>query len=437
MTLGKKSPGDVSPSRRLTELGLDSLGSVEFANRIRYRMQLGTAPRVLDFCDLNALADHLVADIPAPTTPEIIGYSDQIEPALFQFVREAFPSRPAELIEPRWKWMFLDSARRLNVEPRVWLFRDGDRIVGHHGAQFVRFKIGDQEYTTAWLVDTMVLEPYRPLGVGTRLVMRSLDDMPFNLSLGQEQRMRAILEQLGWKRVTPLQTYLLPINPGRVLKNKLPSPVAPVASAWIRLRGTTRRLLRSVGVEDASVRTINQFGDHHDRLWHEVESCYGCAAVRDASYLNWKYVDQPGQSFIRLEIISDDDLIAVAVLSIAEPNPTYGYRRAHIIDLVTSTDLRRLHTVIECIVRHCKGLDADAVVMHVINHQIQQALENCGFMRRDPTRYLVVAADDSVDQTRLYDPTQWLITHGDSDIDRPVQMGTMEDHLAPIDGRRV
>ena len=418
-TLGKKGTGKISPTRKLTDLGLDSLGSVEFANRVRDLMELSAAPRVLDYPDLKSLAENLVADLPPPIAPDIVGYSEAIEPAVFQFTREAWPDRRGDWIEPRWKWMFLDSAKRLNVDPKVWLFRDEDRVVGHHGAQLVRFKIGDEERTTAWLVDTMVLKSYRQSGVGTRLVMQSLEDLPFNLSLGQAENMRTILEQLGWKRITALQTYMLALNPGRVLTGKLPMAIAPVASAFIRLRGTTRRLLRSGSADLASIRQINRFDGRHDELWQEVASCYGCSTVRDASYMNWKYVDQPGQSFSRLEISTGDDLIASAVLSIKEPDRVYRYRRVHVIDLVTSTDLRRLHTTIECIIQHCKEWEADAIVMHVINQHIQQALENYDFMRRDPTRYLVIAADDSVDKARLEDPGQWLITQGDSDIDRP------------------
>ncbi|TWU19987.1 type I polyketide synthase [Allorhodopirellula heiligendammensis] len=418
-TLGRKSTHDPSATQPLVDLGLDSLGAVEFANRIRDRLQLNQSPRVLDFLHLRALAAHLVQGIPAAVVAEIIGYSEAVEPALSNFLTQAFPDRPRDLVMPRWKWMFLESAQRLGVDPQVWLFQDGDKIVGHHGAQLVRFEIRGKQSTTAWLIETMVLESHRDRGVGTRLVIQSLEDMPFNLSLGQTENMRAILENLGWKRVAPLQTYLLAINPGRVLKGKLHPAAIPAASAWMRLRGKARRMLSPASSVHATVRQVTRYDARHDRLWEKVSGSYGCATVRDASFLNWKYVDQPGQSFTRLEILIDDELIACAVISIAESAPPYHYRRAFIVDLVVSTDPRDLQSAIHKTVEHCQGVGVDAVTMHVINNRIEQALESYGFLKRPSTRHLLIATDNSIDRQTLLEPHQWLITQGDSDIDRP------------------
>ena len=64
--------------------------------------------------------------------------------------------------------MFVESARRLGVDPRIWLYRDNGTIAGHNGAIPVRVKIDGTERDTAWLVDTMVLERYRSQAVGAR-----------------------------------------------------------------------------------------------------------------------------------------------------------------------------------------------------------------------------------------------------------------------------
>ena len=75
--------------------------------------------------------------------------------------------------------MFVDSARRLGLEPRVWLARDEGRIVGHMGAIPVRLKIGAEQRQTAWLVDTMVLQSHRDRAVGSRLMVQAREDVPF------------------------------------------------------------------------------------------------------------------------------------------------------------------------------------------------------------------------------------------------------------------
>jgi hypothetical protein len=47
---------------------------------------------------------------------------------------------------------------------------------------------------------------------------------------------------------------------------------------------------------------------------------------RDASYLNWKYVDQPGQEFVRLEITATSGARGIVVMMFRGARGTYKYR---------------------------------------------------------------------------------------------------------------
>ena len=94
----------------------------------------------------------------------------------------------------------MESAKRLGVEPRGGLDRVAGAIVGHNGAIPVRLKIDDDERVSAWLVETMVLEAYRSQAVGARLTVEAHEDLPFALSLGQTELMRAVQLKLGGAR---------------------------------------------------------------------------------------------------------------------------------------------------------------------------------------------------------------------------------------------
>jgi hypothetical protein len=265
----------------------------------------------------------------------------------------------------------------------------------------------------------MVLPSHRDQGIGARLMLQAQEDMPLSLSLGQTAQMRTILQTMGWKHVAPLQTYVLALNANRILKDKLPSSVVPAVSTLLKLRGSTRRLLTNHSAGPTVIQQLERFSARHDALWQEVAACYACAAVRDASYLNWKYVDQPGQEYTRLEITRGDELVGCVVLLITEPNDIYRHRRAYIVDLVTSTKAGPLHSTLRAAIRHCQETGIDAVVMHLINRPIERALKNFGFVRRTPTRHLLVSGDERFVESELFAPENWLVTHGDSDIDRP------------------
>lgn len=461
-TLRMQSARGISLDRSLFQMGLDSITAVEFSLKLQRHTGVPSASLLVGAPTIRRVADALLQLLSEPlarpaagnsdtgssnaaaanadgtsslqelqATPaaivagelvaacDTVGGSDVMEPAVLEFCKTAWPTRRPDYIESRWKWMYLQSARRLNVPPRVWLSRDGERVVGHMGAQFIRLKMGEAEKTTAWLVDTMVLESHRDQGIGASLLLQSQDDMPLSLSLGQTAQMRTVLKTMGWKHIAPLQTYVLPLNARRILKDKLPAPVVPAVSTLLMLQGSTRRLLTARSTGSTVVQSIERFSARHDALWQEASASYGCATVRDASYLNWKYVDQPGQEYTRLEVTRGDELVGCAVLLIAEPNEVYRHRRAYIVDVVTPTSTRRLHAVLRAAIEHCEEIGIDAVVMHVINRPIERALKNFGFMRRSPTRHLLISGGQHLAIPELVDSSQWLITHGDSDIDRP------------------
>ena len=352
------------------------------------------------------------------------GYDEQMLPAIVRFQEEAYPHRRREWIADRWQWMFEASARRLGVPPKVWVYRDADAVVGHHGAIPVRLKMNGAERVAPWLVESMVLQGYRDRAVGTRLLATSTEDEPLSLSLGQAPYMRDIQLKLGWEQVVPLDTFFYPLRPDAVARGKTTSRLrAGVLGASLGALTRFRHLRgRPRTTWSPEVRRVDRFGPAHDALWAEASQELSCAVVRDASYLNWKYVDQPGQRFERLEVRRGDDVVAVAVITIVAATPAYKYRRAFVVDLVLrpSDDERVWHTL-SAVRDQAEAGGADALVMYLTSTALGPRLERFGFLRRDPTRVLLVEASglSEPEARELRSGDNWYLTMGDSDVDRP------------------
>jgi NAD(P)-dependent dehydrogenase (short-subunit alcohol dehydrogenase family)/acyl carrier protein len=445
-TLGLDSPAELPLERNFYELGMDSLMTAELVGRLRKRVGVSCSALLFDHPNVKALAPRLLdtladavaatvaepetpavaapattAEESSPTTsaPQVEGYAAASESEVLDFLKAGWPHRPVETLLPRWRWMFVDSAHRLGIEPRVWLYRDAAQIVGHMGAIGARIKVGAEERSTAWLVETMVLESHRNGTVGSRIQVAGQEEVGFALSLGQTAEMREILLRLGWKQVMPLQTAQLLIRPERVLRGKLPAPAAWLGGVGMRAASAVRDLTRER--ISLTAREIPRFDASHDRLWPLMAADITCGVVRDASYLNWKYVDQPGQRFLRLEIGDDDKTVGVAVLMFREADETYRYRRAFLTDIVAPLGNGLLSQIIRTVTTVAAEHDADAVVCHHGNGHLTRALEACGYRLREPSRFLLAyteALPSSVGE-QVTRGDGWLLTQGDSDIDRP------------------
>jgi hypothetical protein len=169
-------------------------------------------------------------------------------------------------------------------------------------------------------------------------------------------------------------------------------------------------------------REIAGFDAGHDALWREASRDLTCAVVRDASYLNWKYVEQPGQTFVRLEVADGDVVKGVAVLTFREPDAAYRYRRAWLVDAVTPlSDDRWLGHVLQSACQAAAERGADAVECLHVGPRLTRGLKRAGFFLRTPQRFLLVDPGPLTGSARdaALGAEGWFVTQGDSDIDRP------------------
>ncbi len=95
-------------------------------------------------------------------------------------------------------------------------------------------------------------------------------------------------------------------------------PAAMAAGAAARaLFGLKRRHRAAAGIDLAE---IASFGEEYDALWRSTEPRGGVAIVKDARYLNWRYVQCPAASYRRVAAWSGGELAGYIVWRDRGPN---------------------------------------------------------------------------------------------------------------------
>ncbi|MGE5191282.1 MAG: hypothetical protein ACM3U2_02190, partial [Deltaproteobacteria bacterium] len=355
-----------------------------------------------------------VAERAAPY--EITGFAPGVEEEILRFEQRAWPERRQNGVLPRWNWLHIESARRLAIDPRVWLYREGDAVAAHAGAVPVKLKIGGDEQLAAWVRAAELPEPSRHETAGSRLMVRAGEELPFSLSLVESERMRAILLQLGWVQVWQLETSELMIHPDAVLQGKHAGKATLAEWGW-RATTAVRTLFQHRARLD--VQQVARFGERHDELWRVTSNDVACGVVRDASYLNWRYVDQPAVEVLRLEIVDGNALRGVVVLTFREATAAYPYRHAVLSDLVAPlADADLLSQLFQVAGTAAAERDADALLCEHAGQPLTRALRQYGFLMRDPGRFLMVNPGQLTPEWRSVVLTgkDWLITPGDADL---------------------
>jgi hypothetical protein len=298
-------------------------------------------------------------------------------------------------------------------------------VVAHQGAIPVRLKIDKEEVTTGWFVETMAAQAVRGSPIGPMLVKKALEEMPFNLSLGQTEQMRQLQFALGWRSVRRLSHQLLVCGYRVNLRNKLPPGVAEAAAVglglWYEARWAARRTPNS---SQFRFSTIERFSHEHDELWARVARTCSCAVVRDSSYMNWKYIDRPGARFSCLELRDSAGLRGVIVSMRKDPNSLYRYARGFLVDIVAPLDeTNSIRALVSQCVRNLKRDGAQSITCHVGNHAVESVLADLGFVSREPRYHFLISTGEQPDHvTRMVaDPDNWLLSLGDSDTDLYVE----------------
>jgi hypothetical protein len=169
------------------------------------------------------------------------------------------------------------------------------------------------------------------------------------------------------------------------------------------------------------VQQVTCFDARHDRLWQHAANDFACGVIRDASYLNDKYIDVPSRQNVRLEVVEGDTVRGVVVLTFHEADQDCPYRRAFLVDLVAPlSDTRLLKQLVQIASTAAGERDADALLCLHVGERLTRALRQNGFLIRESGRFLLVNPGQLPEEARqrMLAASDWFITQSDAGIDR-------------------
>ncbi|MFO1053073.1 MAG: GNAT family N-acetyltransferase [Planctomycetota bacterium] len=178
-----------------------------------------------------------------------------------------------------WNWEFRDCPAGM----QIMLGKDHDtgRVVAHYAAVPVRFNVEGEDVLVGQPVDSMVDPQWRRTHATPNAFLATARH--YYETWGNAGHCHA--------------TYGFPNHQARVIGQRhlgYISMFAPVQTLFANLfepgpwTGMGRHRCSELVVEE-----VRRFDARVDVLWSAVRSSYDVAAIRDATYLNWRYADAP------------------------------------------------------------------------------------------------------------------------------------------------
>lgn len=235
-----------------------------------------------------------------------------------------------------------------------------------------------------------------------------------------------ILKHLNWELID-IPLLLRVIQPGvmlRYLSNSKKSlkPIAPLLNRFSYSLDYISKFLRSKPCTKSSItiEETNNFDNEFNQLWNTVKQSIGISVVRDANYLNWRYVDKPKNNHRILIVKSKDNLQGYIVTKVEQ---RFGMRHGVILDILAiREDPSIAYTLINYAIKTMIAEGVEVIsALSLRNEYYFKFLRQCGFIPIPPKYYpqkdyfgsRPVIIDTKIDNK--IDPQDWYFTWGDHD----------------------
>ena len=155
--------------------------------------------------------------------------------------------------------------------------------------------------------------------------------------------------------------------------------------------------------------TMTSFGDETDRLWERVRGGYSVALVRDAAYLNWRYIANP-DDYTVLGLSRDGDLVGIVVLT---ETLRRGVTVGELVDFVCDADDDvAFGLLVDAAIEFSRQrrhalLQAWSVAGTRLDHRMRSAGLK---IQRKGVKFLI---SPDFPSDLAHDPNAWLLTQGD------------------------
>jgi GNAT superfamily N-acetyltransferase len=345
---------------------------------------------------------------------EVDRYKLEDRRALDALYRRVFGGDASEANRLRWEWQYRRNPNRPPEGPLIWIAREGHTIVGQYATMPVRLAIKGQEIGGAWGMDVMVAPERQRQGLGEVLFRTWDHQVGASLGLGLSDSSYRLFKKMQWPDVGPVPCFVKPLTRRALRRPHWPVAINRFVSAltlpWIKVVSRTRPL-------GGEVKVIRHFDDGFTQLWDRLGHKFAFAVRRDASYLNWKFVQPPHVRYTIATFQRDNEPAGYAVYRhVQEPRS----RVTLLVDFLTDpSDEEGFLTLIRWVDREARGNDSDKIRCFALHGAFRKLLRKSGYYARKSTMEFVAKVNAVRVPESFYKNTDdWHVTLGDSDQDR-------------------
>ena len=314
-----------------------------------------------------------------------------------------------------WKWKL----RHAPAEAaNVWLASASGKPVFHYAGVPLRFALDGPVVTAMISVDALTAPEFRRRGLLTQGVTRAFAEwrtrgVAFTLGLPNEQ-WGSRTAAAGWQRLFPLQWLVRPLRPEVVAARRFGLPWLRHASVVSRLWGgwLANTLRRD---PEAEFREVAHAGDAFDRLWKRCAADAMFSAVRDAAWVQWRFLSSPIRKYDVVLAYRNGEPVGYSATHVARSADKTSAFLAEIV--APRNDAAAHDSLLARAVTSADEAGADLLAaLSVPGTDSHASLRRAGFLRGPAFEVHIVPFAASLPMAELRRPENWRLTGAEFDV---------------------
>ena len=336
----------------------------------------------------------------------------------------------------KYRLCFENNGTSRNIEHLFWLHQknlanthiiyyamNGDNIAAIYTAMPVMFKIKTNLCKAMQSIDTITDVNHRGKGLFPKLASKLYEDAPKNdlelvYGFPNENSAPGFFNKLKWISFGEAPFLLKPLRVQyfikKIFKKQRPAETLDEKHSYIL---PAESVLKGGQVV---IKSIDSFGEDYDVLWNTVSMNIAVTVDRSAAYMNWRYVNKPGENYSKAAIYVNGVLEGIIVFTIKNK---HSGRIGYTMELIFEPS-KAINTGV-ALLKYASSVfkreKADAVLAWCFAHSFNyEAYKNAGYFKlpekfRPQRLFLGVKAFSELNKRTIEDVKSWYISYSDSD----------------------
>lgn len=320
-----------------------------------------------------------------------------------------------------WRWKYLASPAAV---PAIISIAEVDgRVVGAYTGITVRFKVAERVVIAAQVTDLCILPEYRRASTLMRLFRHPhprMQKIPTGFGFGFPNEVAYGINRrlLGLSELCRMPILTKRLNLRLAVKNRIRIRFLERFARW--WSNWAYRLWNEFGglhlPEGVRIEKVDSFDDAFDAFWERVSKNYSILGVRDRTYLNWRYGQNPHGGFFVLRAWRGEAMEGYLIAKVVDA--AWGERPSYVFDLLTMQD----HDVTRALLRQAISAAlksrADNIKIAVLRHHpLYDIARKQGFREKGESKPVTYAIyDRSLDEQYIANASRWFLSYGDTDL---------------------